>query len=84
MPRHRREVYRVTSLQPEPSAEFVSRERTYLVMMGVRMVAIVVAVVVSGPLRWIAIAMGVLIPYFAVIIANQTNSKKAPPVLHQH
>jgi hypothetical protein len=39
--------------------------------MGLRMVAIVVAVLVPGVWRWVAIAAGILLPYFAVILVNQ-------------
>jgi len=38
--------------------------------MGLRMVAIVVAVLVPGVWRWIAVAAGILLPYFAVILVN--------------
>ena len=41
------EVHRITSAQPGPSADLVHRERQYLFLMGMRMVAIVVAVVVT-------------------------------------
>ncbi len=69
------EIHRITSAQPEPSRELVSRERTYLVMMGIRMVAIVVAVVVPGFWRWVAIAAGVVLPYIAVVLVNQAKTR---------
>ena len=69
------EVHRITSADPDPSAELVSRERTYLIMMGARMVAIVVAVVVPGLWRWVAIAAGVLLPYVAVVLVNQAKTR---------
>lgn len=69
-----REVHRITSAEPEP-ADLVSRERTYLIMMATRIVAIVVAVVVPGFWRWIAIAAGVLLPYIAVVLVNQTRTR---------
>ncbi len=53
----------------------MSRERTYLVMMGTRMVAIVVAVVVPGVWRWIAIALGVFLPYVAVVLVNAARTR---------
>ncbi|HEX6888009.1 MAG TPA: DUF3099 domain-containing protein [Candidatus Nanopelagicales bacterium] len=74
MPR-RDEVHRITTAQPDAPAELVSRERTYLVMMATRMVAIVVAVVVPGVWRWIAIALGVLLPYIAVVLVNQARTR---------
>ena len=79
--RSRPEVHRITSAQPGPSADLISRERTYLLMMGTRMVAIVVAVVVPGVWRWIAIAAGVLLPYIAVVLVNaaRTRGTEADP-----
>ena len=75
MPKRSVEVHRITSANPDPSAELVSRERTYLAMMGARMVAIVVAVVVPGIWRWVAIAAGVLLPYVAVVLVNQAKTR---------
>lgn len=53
----------------------MSRERTYLIMMAIRMVAIVVAVMVPGFWRWVAIAAGVLLPYIAVVLVNQAHTR---------
>jgi Flp pilus assembly protein TadB len=75
VPKRPVEVHRITSANPDPSAELVSRERTYLAMMGARMVAIVVAVVVPGIWRWVAIAAGVLLPYVAVVLVNQAKTR---------
>ncbi len=75
MSRRAGRVHRITSVQPEPTAESASRERTYLIMMGTRMVAIVAAVVVPGFWRWIAIAAGVLLPYIAVVLVNAARTR---------
>ncbi|MGB8021059.1 MAG: DUF3099 domain-containing protein [Candidatus Nanopelagicales bacterium] len=75
------QVFRITSAQPGPSRDLVSRERTYLVMMGIRMVAIVVAVVVPGVWRWVAVAAGIVLPYVAVVLVNaaRTRGTEADP-----
>ena len=72
------EVHRITSAQPGPTAEQLGRERTYLFMMGTRMVAIVVAVVVPGIWRWIAIVLGVFLPYLAVVMVNAVRTRGTP------
>jgi Flp pilus assembly protein TadB len=72
------EVHRITSAQPGPSADLVHRERQYLFLMGMRMVAIVVAVIVPGIWRWIAVAAGILLPYFAVILVNAAQVRGTP------
>lgn len=81
MPSRDEEIHRITTAQPGPSADLVSRERTYLLMMGTRMVAIVVAVVVPGVWRWVAIALGVMLPYIAVVMVNaaRTRGTEADP-----
>ncbi len=65
-------------MQPDPSAELVHRERQYLILMATRMAAIVVAVVVPGVWRWIAIAAGVLLPYLAVVLVNSAKVRGTP------
>ena len=42
------------------------------------MVAIVVAVVVPGFWRWIAVAAGILLPYFAVVLVNAVKVRGTP------
>jgi Flp pilus assembly protein TadB len=71
----RDEVHRITSADPDAPRELVHRERTYLILMATRMVAIVVAVVVPGWWRGVAIALGVLLPYVAVVLVNQARTR---------
>jgi hypothetical protein len=44
--------------------------------MTIRVACVILAVVVDGWPRWIFIAGAVLLPYFAVVIANSTGSGK--------
>lgn len=62
--------FSITSVRRGHAEDQRSREVKYLVSMGLRMVCIVLAVVVPGPLRWAFIAGAVVLPYFAVLIAN--------------
>ena len=72
------EVHSITSAQPGPSEDLRHRERQYLLLMGMRMVAIVVAVVVPGIWRWFAIAAGILLPYLAVVLVNAVKVRGTP------
>ncbi len=72
------EVHAITSAQPGPTAEFRHRERQYLLLMGLRMVAIVVAVLVPGIWRWVAAAAGIALPYFAVVLVNAVKVRGTP------
>lgn len=65
-------------MAPDASDELVHRERQYLLLMATRMVAIVVAVVVPGVWRWIAIAAGITIPYLAVVLVNAAKVRGTP------
>lgn len=71
-------VHRITTVGSDEPADLASRERAYLIMMAIRFVAIVVAVVVPGFWRWVAIAAGVILPYVAVVTVNATRTRGTP------
>lgn len=50
--------------------------RKYLISMIVRTLCFVLAVVLTGPARWVCVALAVLLPYVAVVIANATNQRR--------
>jgi Flp pilus assembly protein TadB len=64
------QVYTITGTRRGLSEDVRARQRRYLLSMGIRTVCFVLAVVASGWLRWAFIAGAVLLPYFAVVIAN--------------
>ncbi|MGH3124265.1 MAG: DUF3099 domain-containing protein, partial [Streptosporangiaceae bacterium] len=70
----RHSAYLVTEAQPPLSADIASRQRRYLIMMGIRVAcfAATIALFLAGAGWWAAIpAVGAItIPYFAVVIAN--------------
>lgn len=68
-------VHRITTAGAAEPADIQSRERAYLVMMGIRFIAIIVAVTVPGIWRWVAIAAGVILPYIAVVTVNATRTR---------
>jgi hypothetical protein len=71
---HRDQAYLVTEASPGRSAEINQRQRTYLVMMGVRLVCFVLTVVLfvnhGGWLTVIPAVGAIALPYFAVVVAN--------------
>lgn len=69
-------VYRITTAGHEPTPEQRRRELTYLVMMGVRFVAVILAVIVPGWWRLVPVALGVVLPYVAVVLVNAANTKQ--------
>jgi hypothetical protein len=64
----------VTEARPSKSADIASRERRYLLLMGIRVGCFVIAVVLfvngAGWLTAIPAVGAIIIPYFAVVFAN--------------
>jgi hypothetical protein len=68
------QAHLVTEARLSRSAEISQRERRYLLLMGIRVVCFIVAVVlVLNHAGWLAVlpaAGAIVLPYFAVVIAN--------------
>ncbi|XRQ15578.1 DUF3099 domain-containing protein [Actinomadura welshii] len=82
---HRREpeVYTVTDAPRPMSEDIEQRQRRYLVSMAVRTVCFVGAILaaVAGAPAWLAlilVAGALVLPYFAVIVANGGREPVAP------
>jgi Flp pilus assembly protein TadB len=61
----------VTTAPVSPAEERRGRERRYLITMGIRIVAFVVAIVfATGWVRVIAVILALVLPWVAVIAAN--------------
>lgn len=64
-------MHLVTSASRPHSEEVSARARKYLISMGIRTVCLVLAIfVLHGWLRLIAIAAAIILPWFAVVVAN--------------
>lgn len=68
MPLH--PVQSVTSAPQSAAEEQAQRMRRYLATMAFRVVCTILAIVASGWLRWTLVAAAVVLPYFAVVMAN--------------
>lgn len=60
-----------------PEEERSQRFKQYTIAMIIRSVCVLLAVVLTGPLQWLAIAGAVLLPYFAVVNANSPQAKQS-------
>ncbi len=78
MPRvNDREVVRITGANPGLGADVRTRQRRYLISMAVRTVAFVAAVaLLRGWARWLGVVVAVVLPWFAVVIANVGRSSR--------
>jgi hypothetical protein len=67
-------VISVTSAQPGRSEDLDSRIVRYAWMMSIRVVCFVLAVLTPSPWRWGFVAGAIILPYFAVVLANAHRS----------
>jgi hypothetical protein len=69
----------VTTAGRSPAEDRRGRERRYLITMGIRVVAFIIALVVTkGWIRVIAITAALILPWVAVILANSGPSRRPP------
>ena len=73
------ENYVITSAPTSQTQSLSQRQKYYLISMSIRVFCIIAMFVVSGPLVWVFVTGAVIIPYFAVVAANNTGEKKTPP-----
>ncbi|MDY7543955.1 MULTISPECIES: DUF3099 domain-containing protein [unclassified Cryobacterium] len=71
----------ITSLPPSPEAERHARMIKYSVTMGIRMVCIVLMLFVHGWWLLVCAAGAIVLPYFAMIIANVHGTGEASTVV---
>lgn len=66
----------VTSVDVSPEEDRNGRILRYSIAMTIRFVCVILAVVVKGWLMWVFFAGAILLPYFAVVIANAQGGRK--------
>ena len=75
---HQEHPVSITSARTSHSEDLHKRQVRYLLSMGIRTVCFVLAIVTTGPLRWILVAAAVFLPYVAVILANAKDRRSEP------
>lgn len=76
---HEPYAHTVTTAQPSLSEEQSDRVRRYLIMMAIRICCVFGAILTPGVTRWVLIAGAVVLPYFAVVVANTKARRSARP-----
>jgi len=75
----------ITELPPSPGDEQRFRVIQYTITMGIRLVCIVLAIVLSLTLHewwWVIPAVGAtVLPYFGVVMANTVNQRRGSMVV---
>ena len=75
-------VYRITGARSSLTEDVRGRQRRYVISMLIRTLCVLLAVALWDVQRWpafTALAGGVLLPYFAVLVANA--GREQPPSL---
>ncbi|WP_431045089.1 DUF3099 domain-containing protein [Streptomyces sp. P1-3] len=71
--RNSTEVFRITGARRGLADDVRSRQRRYVISMTIRTISVVLAAVlwnVERHVAFVALALGLLLPYIAVVIAN--------------
>ncbi|MEC4017736.1 DUF3099 domain-containing protein [Streptomyces sp. H27-D2] len=71
--RHSAEVFRITGARQSLAEDVRGRQRRYIISMSVRTLSVVLTVVlwnVERHIAFVTLALGLLLPYVAVVIAN--------------
>ncbi len=68
-------VQTVTSAPESLEAEQSARIKRYLITMSVRTTCFALAVLLDGWLRWVCAALAIVLPFFAVVLANATSPR---------
>lgn len=64
------EVFSISKVETSLTQDQAGRQRRYLISMGLRTACFVGGILSQGALRWTLIVCAVVLPYFAVVIAN--------------
>ncbi|WP_328674334.1 DUF3099 domain-containing protein [Streptomyces sp. NBC_00328] len=67
------QVFRITGARQSLDDDVRGRQRRYVISMSVRTVSVILAAVlwnVQRPVALVALVLGILLPYVAVVIAN--------------
>lgn len=69
----------ISSAKYAHSEEIPGRMKRYVISMAIRTICFIGAVIAPSPYRWFLIAGAVLLPYFAVVIANAGQEQSFEP-----
>lgn len=70
------EVFAITGVTQGTTESQKHRQRRYLISMSIRTICWILAIVTNGWLRWVFFVGALLLPYFAVVIANAGRERR--------
>lgn len=71
--RRQPEAVRITNAPVNRKDELAHRQRRYVISMTIRTLCFIGAVVAQGWLRWVLVVAAFVLPYVAVVMANQAS-----------
>jgi hypothetical protein len=72
------DFFDITSAPKALSTDQAGRQKRYFISMMVRTLCFILTVLLPSPFRWFALLGAVVLPYFAVVIANAGRETFAP------
>jgi len=72
------EIFDITSAPKAFSADQASRQKRYFISMMIRTACFILTIILPSPYRWFALAGALVLPYFAVVIANAGRETFSP------
>ena len=72
------ETFEITSAPKALSADQASRQKRYFISMMIRTLCFILTIILPSPFRWIALAGAMILPYFAVVVANAGRETFSP------
>jgi len=73
-----KEFFDITNAPRALSSDQASRQKRYFISMMIRTACFILTVILPSPYRWIALIGAVVLPYFAVVIANAGRESVTP------
>jgi hypothetical protein len=74
----------ISDIGSSRTAEIRERERRYVFLMLFRVVCFIAATLIfHGPARWLAVALAILLPWLAVVLANAPKVKAVRHAVYQ-
>lgn len=73
-------VYSVTSAPESLASDKAERMRRYIISMSIRTMCFVLAIFLTGPVRWVCVLLACVLPYVAVVMANAARVRRVGTV----
>lgn len=74
----------ITDAKSGTSKDMAARQKRYIITMVFRTLCFISMIFVPGPGRWVLLGCAVFLPYIAVVLANQANTRTEKKTRVEH